>query len=185
MTMRDPAVLLCLLTLLATLPPRASAQSDESDNPAFSGMKLPPRPAAIRLSAPKPSDPVLALSVEKRVATRRSPGWARFGGGFLTAAGAVIGIMAATYSSDAGGSDALGGVLYAGGTATGAMVGSAIATSAWEPPNRGLVLGALLGALPMVLAVTAENDDVVGWSLLAGVVGAPLGASIGQAKGRD
>jgi hypothetical protein len=109
-------------------------------------------------------------------ATRRSPGWARFGGGLVTGTGTLIGLLAATWNDP----DAVADPLVYGAYALGTMAGSAAVTSFWEKPNRGLAAGAALGALPLLLAMSTEDDDTAGGLLIAAWIGSPLAAAVGQ-----
>ncbi|HEX6134026.1 MAG TPA: hypothetical protein VFZ24_08680 [Longimicrobiales bacterium] len=180
MTTHDTARVLLLLTLTLLLTAhRAAAQVRPGAFAQGSGLHL------HRLHLPDPGS-AGALPDMRHSQEPRSPGWARFGGGLVTGTVAVIGLLAATWDSPGTGSDALGGLLALGVLSAGSLVGSAAVTGAYgERPNAGIVLGSLAGSLPIAVAAFADDDGLAEVSLLTALVTAPLGAAIGQAKGRD
>lgn len=143
-----PRTILVLLAAIALHSPAASAQTS-SDTVPHQGVHFAQADGA------------------------RSPGWARFLGGFVSGTAA----LAALYSLDEDDlPDTAGYALYTVGTAA----GTGMTTLFWERPKPGIVLGAAIGALPLIAALAIENDGAAGVALLAAWIGAPLGASMGQ-----
>jgi hypothetical protein len=185
MVMRNEAVRAVLLgILLVQLPGRIHGQQE--NRPTLQGVSASGRGlTSHRLFHPAPGRTLSSVpSVRIAEGDRTSPGWARYAGGLVTGAAGMIGILAATWNGDSG-SEGLGAAVMMGGMSAGTLIGSALVTSIWEKPNEGLVLGALAGSLPMIVAVFADDDAVTEWSLAAGVFGAPLGAAVGQSMARQ
>jgi hypothetical protein len=97
----------------------------------------------------------------------------RFLGGSVGAFGAFLGLVAAAvHDTDFGRTE-----VYAA-TATGAALGAALTTWIWERPKVGLFIGAAVGALPMLWIERFDNSQ--DGLFLMGLIGAPLGAALGQ-----
>lgn len=101
-------------------------------------------------------------------------------GGLLTGTAALIGLMAATWDDP----EAVPEPLVWAGYGLGTAAGAAATTAIWEKPNSGLVIGALMGAAPLILAATAESDGAASFGLLAAWIAAPIASAIGQRVGR-
>lgn len=130
---------------------------------------LRPLPAEVAVTADSLRAPPL-------VHVRTSPGWVRFTGGFVTGTATLVGLVAATWDDP----DAVSTPLVYAAYALGTWTGAAITTSFWEKPNVGLLAGAAIGALPMLLAASADDDDTAGNAFLVAWISAPLGAAVGQ-----
>jgi hypothetical protein len=140
----------------------------------------PQRPPPLR---PRPAEAVVtgdSLRAPPPTGVRTSPGWVRFTGGFVTGTAALAGLVAATWDDP----DAVSGPLVYAAYALGTWSGAAITTSFWERPNVGLLAGAALGALPMLIAVSADDDDTASSAFLVAWITAPLGAAVGQSTAR-
>jgi hypothetical protein len=111
---------------------------------------------------------------------KTAPAVASAFGGLLSGTVALVGLLAATWDNPEGVPEPL----IWGGFGLGTAAGAAAATAIWENPNRGLLVGALVGAAPMLLAATSNDDDTAGMAIVVAWIGAPLGAAIGQKLGR-
>ena len=109
---------------------------------------------------------------------RRSPGWARFTGGFVTGVATMGGLMAATWDDPDAIPDVAAYLAFALGTAT----GTALTTAIWEKPKGETILGAAIGALPLLIAMNTDDDSSSGTMLSLALLTAPLGAAIGQRR---
>jgi hypothetical protein len=154
-----------LLVLAAALP--AASQYRETGWTA---------PALAPLPASEVSPAAGLAEAHAADGPRRSPGWVRFTGGFVGATVSLAGLIAATWDDP----DAVPEPAVFGAFVLGTWLSTAVVTSIWEKPNMGILAGASIGALPLLAAMGADDDDAAGGAMLVAWIGAPLGAAMGQ-----
>lgn len=101
-------------------------------------------------------------------------------GGWITATAGLVGLMAATWNDP----DAVSPPVAWAGYGLATAIGAAGATAIWEKPNPELVVGAIIGAFPLLLATQTDNDDMASLMFALSWVTAPIGAALGQRLGR-